>query len=168
MHPDHEAALAILNSWAPDPRTGLPYELFLFVSHLVPMINVDLLISDEQGRILLTWRDDEIHGAGWHVPGGMIRFKETAEERVRTTALDELGAEVTFDATPVIEQMIEPEREVRGHYVSLIYRCRLISGPAESLQFTGGQPERGQWAWHARYPENMIAAHKRYSRFFKS
>src|SRR2546425_13357634 len=111
MHPDHEAALAILNSWAADPRTGLPYELFLFVSRLVPMVNVDLLISDDQGRILLTWRDDEIHGAGWHVPGGMIRFKETAEERIRTTALDELGAEVTFDRTPIVEQMIEPERQ---------------------------------------------------------
>jgi hypothetical protein len=30
---------------------------------LVPMINVDLFISDDQGRLLLTWRDDEIFGA---------------------------------------------------------------------------------------------------------
>src|SRR5204863_1118779 len=108
---------------------------------------------DEQSLNLLTWSDDEIHEAGWHVPGVMIRFKETAENRIRTTALDELGAEVTFDGPPVVEQFIEPERQVRGHFIALIYRCRLISGPVESLRFKSGQPERGQWAWHARYPE---------------
>src|SRR5258708_14553334 len=99
MHPDHEAALALLNSWAADPRAGLPYELFLFISRLVPMVNVDLLISDDQGRILLTWRDDEIHGVGWHVPGGMIRYKETAAERGHSTALAELGAEVVIEGS---------------------------------------------------------------------
>jgi ADP-ribose pyrophosphatase YjhB (NUDIX family) len=165
MHRDHQEALAMLNAWASDPSTGLPYELFLFISRLVPMVNVDLFISHDQGRIL-TWRDDEIHGAGWHIPGGMIRFKETAEERIRITALEELGAEVTFGGTPIVEQMIEPERQVRGHYISLIYRCRLTSGPSESLRFRGGDPKRCQWGWHTRYPENMIAAHKRHSRFF--
>jgi ADP-ribose pyrophosphatase YjhB (NUDIX family) len=165
MQPDYAEALAVLDSWALDPRAGLPYELFLFISRLVPMVNVDLLISDDQGRILLTWRDDEIHGQGWHVPGGMIRYKETAEERIRVTALEELGAEVAFDGTPVVEQIIEPERKLRGHYVSLVYRCRLISGPDESIRFTG-EPKRGQWAWHERRPENLIAAQKRYGRFF--
>lgn len=156
----------MLDSWAPDPRAGLPYELFLFISRLVPMVNVDLLISDDQGRVLLTWRDDEIHGAGWHVPGGMIRYKETAEERIRNTALDEIGAEVAFDGTAIVEQIIEPGRRVRGHYVSLLYRCRLISAPNEAIRFTGGEPKRGQWAWHARCPENLIEAHQRYARFF--
>ena len=70
----------MLDSWALDPNGGLPEELFLFVSRLVPMVNVDLFISDDQGRVLLTWRDDEIFGAGWHIPGGMIRYKETAQD----------------------------------------------------------------------------------------
>src|SRR5258706_16121650 len=140
MQREHEEALAILEAWAPDPSTGLPYELFLFISRLVPMVNVDLLISDEQGRVLLTWRDDEIHGTGWHVPGGMIRFKETAAERIRATALEELGAEVAFDETPVVEQIIEAVRKNRGHHVALVYRCRLVTGPNEAGRFTGGEP----------------------------
>jgi hypothetical protein len=77
MERDREEAFAVLDSWAANPGVGLPEELFLFVSRLIPMINVDLLISDDQGRIHLTWRDDEIFGAGWHVPGAMIRYKET-------------------------------------------------------------------------------------------
>ena len=63
MRQEHSEALAVLDSWALDPRGGLPEELFLFISRLVPMINVDLFISDDQGRVLLTWRDDEIFGA---------------------------------------------------------------------------------------------------------
>jgi ADP-ribose pyrophosphatase YjhB (NUDIX family) len=165
MQRHQEEALAVLDSWALNPTAGLPYELFLFISRLVPMANVDLLIYDDEGRILLTWRE-EIHGAGWHVPGGMIRYKETAEERVRATALEELGAEVEFEDPPIFEQIIEPERRVRGHHVSLLYKCRLVSSPSPAIRYTRGEPERGQWAWHTRCPENMIAAHKRYRKFF--
>ena len=166
MDQAHQQAMALLDSWATDPQRGLPYELFLFVSRLIPMVNVDLLITDDAGRVLLTWRDDEIHGAGWHVPGGMIRYKETAEERIQATAQTELGAGVTFDPVPVVEENIEPERRVRGHYVSLVYRCRLTSEPAESLRFTGGPLRRGEWAWHAECPQDILPVHRHYCRFF--
>jgi colanic acid biosynthesis protein WcaH len=55
------------------------------------MVNVDLFISDDQGRVLLTWRDDEIFGAGWHIPGGMIRYKETAGRASRPTIAESTG-----------------------------------------------------------------------------
>jgi ADP-ribose pyrophosphatase YjhB (NUDIX family) len=113
----------------------------MFISRLVPMVNVDLLIYDDEGRIMLTWRDEEIHGAGWYVPGGMIRYKETAEERVRATALEELGAEVEFEEAPIFEQITEPERRVRGHQVSLLYKCRLVSAPNQAIRFV---------AWRAK------------------
>ncbi|MEI9976098.1 MAG: NUDIX hydrolase [Ignavibacteriota bacterium] len=166
MQREQAEALAILESWASNPTAGLPYELFLFISRVVPMVNVDLLIRDERGRILLTWRDDEIYGSGWHVPGGMIRYKETAAERIRATALEELGTTVEYEAAPAVEQIIEPERRDRGHHVALLYRCRLLSPPTEALHYTGGEPQRGQWAWHTSCPENMIAAHQVYGRFF--
>ena len=166
MRRDQEEALAVLDAWALNPTSGLPYEVFLLLSRLVPMANVDLLIYDDEGRILLTWRDDEINGVGWHIPGGMIRYKETFEQRIRATALEELGAEVEFEEPPVVEQIIEPERRVRGHFISLVYKCRLLSPPSEEIRFKGGEPKRGQWAWHTRCPENIIAAHQRYRRFF--
>ena len=50
----------------------------------------------------------------------MIRYKETAEDRIRATALEELGAEVAFDGAPIVEQIIEPERRLRGHLVALL------------------------------------------------
>jgi len=65
-----------------DPRQGLPEELFLFVSELTPMINVDLLIKNDRNETLLTWRADNFYGPGWHIPGGIIRFKESASSRI--------------------------------------------------------------------------------------
>ena len=43
-----------------DPRAGgLPDELFLFVSRITPLVNVDLLIQDDRRHTLFTWRSDE-------------------------------------------------------------------------------------------------------------
>ena len=65
------------------PEEGLGEDLFLLVSSLVPIVNVDLLVYNDKGQFLLTWRDDPHCGCGWHIPGGCVRFKETCEERIR-------------------------------------------------------------------------------------
>lgn len=131
---------------------------------MVPMVNVDLFITDESGRVLLTWRDDEIYGAGWHVPGGVIRFQETADQRIRATAREELGAEVSYDPVPLVEEQIHPERTTRAHHVALVYRCRLTSPPDPRLRYDGGPKMRGQWAWHDRWPEGVLPDHHGYKR----
>ena len=156
---EYREAFTLLDHWASDPKAGVPEDLFLFISRLVPLINVDLLIKDERGRTLLTWRQDDFYGSGWHVPGGIIRYKEPAIERVRATARVELGAEVECEPMPcAVAQLIEPERRVRGHFVSLLYRCRLIGVPDDRLRFTGGAPQPGQWTWHQGCPPDLISA----------
>lgn len=44
----------ILESSIQNPSKGLPEELFLFVSRITPLVNVDLLIKNEQNHTLLT------------------------------------------------------------------------------------------------------------------
>jgi hypothetical protein len=90
------AAIGTLQAAAGNPSRGLPEEIFLLVSRMAPLINVDLLIQDEASHTLLTWRNDEYFGTGWHVPGGIIRYKEVAADRVRACAREELGAEVVL------------------------------------------------------------------------
>ena len=65
-----------LDKLVPDAKAGLPEDIFLFVSRMTPMVNVDLLIQNEAGETLLAWRDDEYAGKGWHVPGGIVRYKK--------------------------------------------------------------------------------------------
>jgi colanic acid biosynthesis protein WcaH len=156
-------AIALLQSAVTNATGGLPEDLFLFVSQMTPMVNVDLLIQDAEQRLLLCWRDDDYDGSGWHVPGGIIRFKETAAARIRAVARLELGAEVAFDNAPAwINESILPVRTTRGHFISLLYRCRLTSPPAEHLRHVSGTPLRGQWRWHAGWPGDLVKCQRYY------
>jgi ADP-ribose pyrophosphatase YjhB (NUDIX family) len=141
-----------------DPSVNdLPEELFLFVSRISPLVNVDLLIQDDDGRTLLTWRSDEFYGPGWHVPGGIVRFRETAANRIRAVAHSELGAAIEHDAAPVlVREDITAARRDRAHFVSLLYRCRLASNLDQHRQFDPKRPLPGQWLWHVNCPGNLI------------
>jgi len=159
------AAIAPLEAAIGDPRQGLPEDVFLFVSRIAPLINVDLLIQDDRGRTLLTWRDDEYFGQGWHIPGGIIRYQETAADRIRACALKELGAQVSFDTAPLlVSETIRPCRD-RGHFISLLYRCHLVT-PPEPARHAESRPSPGAWQWHRTCPPDLLEAQAQYSRFF--
>jgi colanic acid biosynthesis protein WcaH len=150
-----------------DPTRGLPEEVFLFVSSLTPMVNVDLLIQNAQRETLLTWREDAYYGAGWHVPGGIVRYRETLANRVKAVARLELEAAVEFDPAPLaINEVIRSNRTTRGHFISFLYRCTLTTQPAESLRFRSGEVKPGEWMWHAGCPSDLLAVHEMYRRFF--
>jgi ADP-ribose pyrophosphatase YjhB (NUDIX family) len=158
-------AIALLDELAADPGIGLPEEIFLLVSRLTPLVNVDLLIQDPDRGTLLTWRSDQHYGAGWHIPGGIIRYKETARHRISEVARLELGATVDFDPAPIaVIESIAPERD-RGHFISLLYRCRLTSPPHPRQQAAAHPPEPGSWQWHTRSPADMLPVHNIYRRF---
>jgi ADP-ribose pyrophosphatase YjhB (NUDIX family) len=144
---------------------GLPEELFLFVSRITPLINVDLLIRDDDGRTLLTWRRDRFYGSGWHVPGGIIRYKETAADRIRIVARHELGATVEFNACPIfIHESIDSNRRDRGHFISLLYKCR-VSDLDQQRRYLRKAPSPGQWQRHEHCPENLIHEQRPYAVF---
>jgi len=159
------AAVQVLTDAVPDPSAGLPDEVFYYISKTTPLINVDLLIKDELGRTLLAWRNDRHAGAGWHIPGGIIRFKETIAERIRKVSLSEIGVVVDFDPELLaINEMIHRDRNVRGHFISLLYNCHLDSSfvPAnDGLEAN----DAGYLQWHEHCPENMIVFHDVYRRF---
>jgi colanic acid biosynthesis protein WcaH len=152
-----------------DPRQGLPEELFLFVSSLTPMINVDLLIKNEQNETLLTWREDNFYGPGWHIPGGIIRFKESASSRILAVARRELGTEVDHDSAPLrVTEIMAPLRNTRGHFISLLYRCRLKTTLDTRLRFSEGEPHNGQWQWFSACPGDLIPQHVVYRDYMGS
>lgn len=149
-----------------DPRSGLAQEVFILASQITPLLNVDLLIKNEHNETLLTWRDDEFYGPGWHVPGGILRFKEKLADRIRKVALAELGSEVSFTAAPIaINELFAPHRNVRGHFVSLLFDCQLVNTPTSALKFCPEMPKNGQWQWHKICPENLIHEHEIYRTF---
>lgn len=160
--------VAELDGLFPDARQGLPNELFYFVSRLTPLVNVDLLIRNDRGELLLTWRHDQFY-KGWHIPGGIIRFKETAADRIKAVALSELGATVEADAAPCeVHEKQNCQRDVRGHFISLLYATRLTSDlDAARKCLDIAQPGNGQWAWHGPCPELLLPNHASYRHLFQ-
>lgn len=160
------AAIAIIKEAVACPNRGLPEDVFLLISSMTPLVNVDLLIKDSLGRTLLTWRHDRFYGPGWHIPGGIIRFKESAAQRIAAVAANELGARVSFSANPIaVHEITNPNRDVRGHFISLLYACRLESPLDERRRFVPETPLNGAWAWHDGTPENLIYQHNIYIRY---
>lgn len=158
--------IELLESLIKNPSSGLGKDIFLFVSRITPIINVDLLIKNKQNNTLLTWRDDAYQSPGWHIPGGIIRYKETIADRINAVAKIELGAEIKFKKEFLaINEVVYPLKKNRGHTISLLYECRLTSSLDEELKFKKGVPKPGQWAWHSKCPDNLISVHEMYRRF---
>ena len=161
---DTRDAIRSLEGMIPDPSKGLPEGVFLFISRLTPMVNVDLLIKDEDGRTLLSWRDDEFHEPGWHVPGGIIRFKERWETRIGEVAEREIGAEVKFDTVPMAINQLIVDHDTRGHFISILFRCSLTK--RRRLKNTGlAETDSGYLKWHDTCPANLIKVHEIYRKY---
>lgn len=144
---------------------GLPDEVFSFVASVTPMVNVDLLIQDEQQRVLLAWRNDG-KNCGWHIPGGIIRFKETFAQRLHKTAIKELKTDITFDDVPIkITEIFMPYQR-RGHFISFLYKCYLPQN--YEIDNSCKEPnEDGYLKWH-NVPPKLVDGQKCYEDFLKN
>ena len=158
-------AIRALVKKVPNPTKGLPDDVFYYISRTTPLINVDLLIKDEEGRTLLSWRNDQYAGKGWHVPGGIVRFKETLETRIKKVAEIEIGTKVSFNPTPMaIHQLIHPGRSIRSHFLSILYKCFLPGTFIPSNQGLTAE-DRGFLQWHDHCPKNLIKVHEFYRKY---
>ena len=122
-----------------DPAEGLGDELFLAVASLTPIVNVD-----------------EQCGAGWHLPGGCVRLKETLEQRLHVCAKSELGTDVLCDMKPVlITENIEPKRDRgRTHFISFLYQC--VPVDKDQLRLLDNQEIKGHLGWFNHIPEHFL------------
>lgn len=145
-------------------KGGLPEEVFHFVSRLTPMVNVDILIRDEKGRTLLSWRNDPFHKPGWHVPGGIIRFKETFKQRLEKVIETEIGTDVKLEPSPIAVNEIIREWDTRGHFISFLFK-----GFASSRFIPKNkgltEKDKGYLKWHDSCPEDIIEVHEIYRKY---
>lgn len=159
---EQKQAVELLRQAEIDTDHGMPEELFLLVSSLVPLPNVDLLVVDRQGRLLLSRRNDPFYAKSWHIPGGCMRFNEDFARRIQETAKAELGCTVTFNETPlavrnVIRRRNEklPHPRERGHNVAILFRCYLPDG----YQITNNgrsEEDDGYLKWFDHLPEDFL------------
>lgn len=157
-------AIEFLEEKIKNPHLGLSEEVFLLVSRLTPLVNVDLLIQDEKGRTLLAWRNDRYTGKGWHVPGGILRFKETLQARLQKVIETEIGTEVKIEPRPLAVNQLIFKKKTRGHFISFLYKCFLPSS-FSPLNKGRKENEAGYLKWFNNSPENLIDAQIIYKKY---
>ena len=151
-----------------EAKSGLGTDLFHFASTLMPVVNVDLIILNKNGQVLLSWRDDPYTGVGWHIPGCCVRFKERLEEAVQRCAVNEIGAHVTCEEQPceLFQIICNGHREIvdqdeRAHFITLSYRCSV----SEDYQINNGakkETDPGYLKWFDELPEVLLPGHECY------
>jgi colanic acid biosynthesis protein WcaH len=156
--------IKLLESKIKNPEKGLPYDFFLFISRMTPLINVDLLIKDKRGRTLLAWRDDKFGNKGWHIPGGIVRYKEKLEHRIQEVAKNEIGVKVKYEKVPIAYNEIILKQKTRGHSISFLFRCKV---PENFIPLNKGiKPfHSGYLKWHNKCPKKLIKVHEIYRKF---
>ena len=145
-----------------DPTKSLPEELFIFATTLVPIVNVDLFVTNEKGQLLLAWRDEIYNGQGWHIPGGCVRIREKLENRVIKTAEKELGVPIDYSPEPIaVRELIEPKirsglsnQLERCHNIAFLYSCTVKPGYEVPKIFDGVELR-----WFDMLPDNLLKIH---------
>ena len=141
-----------------DGTVGIGKTLFESLSRLTPAVSVELIIKshDKQGS-LLTWRDDELYGPGWHVPGGVVRFKETLTSRVEKVLENEIAAPASKIEGPIgFHEIFNEKRDKRGHFICFVYKVFLIEDPPLRTKAQDGVITGGSWRWFSECPDNLI------------
>ena len=90
-----------------------------------PKLMVDVVIPSERGVILIR-RASEPFAGQWALPGGFVEVGETVEEAAAREAAEETGLAV--EVARLIGVYSEPERDPRGHNVSVAFLVRVLSG----------------------------------------
>ena len=164
MHLDSESKQMVdrLRDLELDASQGLDEELFLMVSSLVPIPNVDMLITNDEGQILLSYREDEFYGRSWHIPGGCMRFGETFEHRLIETSKKEIGCEVSINPEPIAVRNVlrgpnprQTHPNERGHNVAILFECHLPEGFV--IDNKDKKPfENGYLKWFDTLPDDFL------------
>ena len=143
--------------------SDLPEYEFLNISAKVPLINVDLLVINEYGEVLLSWRDDDYCGTGWHIPGGIIRHGESILKRLEITAQNELGCIPNIDCNPCKIAEILLDQKYRNHFISLLYKCYCYK---DEIIVSKYQEKAGDLRWFNYFP-GLVYSQAPYNDYLK-
>ena len=147
----------IFRGIVPTPEKGLNLQLFRFSSYIVPMINIELLVTNELNQVALTWRKEtkDVPISGWHIPGGIIRVNETLDLRIKKTAQNELGINciTNWKVLGIAETRI-PLKIPRRHFISILVHTRVN---------TDDLSQKSKSHFKNKIPGILIPNHQRYN-----
>jgi 8-oxo-dGTP diphosphatase len=90
-----------------------------------PKLMVDVVIPSE-GKVVLIRRASDPFEGQWALPGGFVEVGETVEQAALREAAEETGLAV--ELARLVGVYSDPERDPRGHNVSVAFLARVLSG----------------------------------------
>tara|TARA_Y100001980_G_C14507704_1_gene283258 strand:+ start:804 stop:1286 length:483 start_codon:yes stop_codon:yes gene_type:complete len=138
---------------------------------MLPVVSIDLIISDKKGNVLLGKRENRPARGSWFVPGGRIRRMENFEDAFKRISESELGMQyslVDVSFFGIFEHMYEDSAfsdVVGSHYVSIAFK---ING--ENIEMSNLPKNQHQdYAWFSVNSLNQEdSIHERTKEFFDS
>lgn len=128
----------------------LPDHEFLLMVDKMPLVAIDLIIHDENGRILLGLRTNEPARGTWYFPGGRIYKNESIKRacaRIANGELNMFGAH-TCKMVGINEWFFETNfmgaENVSTHYVALAFE---LSVRAEEIDERAFDLQHRALAW---------------------
>ena len=91
-----------------------------------PALTVDAVIVDSARGVVLIRRRNPPFAGAWALPGGFVEVGERCEDACRREAGEETGLAVEIVAC--VGVFSAPDRDPRGHTVSVAYLCRAAGG----------------------------------------
>jgi colanic acid biosynthesis protein WcaH len=146
-------------------------EEFTISTSMLPLVSIDLIITNSEGLVLLGKRENRPAKGSWFVPGGRIRRMESFNAAFRRISKNELGTSFPLDKailSGVFEHMYDDSafsEEIGSHYVSI------------GLKFDGGeikienlpQIQHREYRWFDMQDiRDNILVHERTKEFFVS
>lgn len=136
-------------------KKPLSYDEFVAIYSKVPRLNVELVVTSDDG-VLLTRRSIEPYKDTWHLPGGTVWFGNTFEEAVKRIAQEELGVDVTLlDLLGYIEY---PSAKDQSEFVGWPMGLAFLVEPS-SRDFALNN-EASELAFFTQLPENTLEDQK--------
>ncbi|MEQ1698376.1 MAG: GDP-mannose mannosyl hydrolase [Hyphomicrobiaceae bacterium] len=144
---------------------------FIEVTKNSPLVSIDLLVEDGNGRFLLGKRVNKPAQGFWFVPGGRILKNQTLKQAFSSLAKRELDLALSLDDAKlrgVYEHFYDDNFfEVAGfgtHYVVVAYDIVLPSGTFEQLP----KDQHEEWAFLSPWEiEDRADVHPSSKAFFR-
>jgi 8-oxo-dGTP diphosphatase len=122
---------------------------------LLPRLTVDAWIRDRRGRVLLVQRARPPFVGRWGLPGGFCEWKERTEACCARETREETGLTVRVGELRGVYS--KPNRDPRGHNVTVLYAARPLRGravggddAADARWFTPAEIRRLRFAFDHR------------------
>ena len=124
-----------------------------------PALTVDAVAvrgSGEEREVLLIRRGQEPWQGCWAFPGGFVDVGESPEDAVARELLEECN--IVGKASEIIAVRGDPQRDPRGHIVSIFYRVEVDANSGEPL--AGDDAAEAEWVKLSQVDlKNMGADH---------